>query len=252
MTETLLGTPRAPGDLIRALRATKLCAALPASALQRLAAAATRTTAHRGDMLWRAGDEATRLFAVSTGFVKLTRQDPVEGEVLVALFGPGESVADAVVLAGGTHPASASVQSARATLLEVRADRFLEVVRTEPLAGVAMGRAILDHVERLHAKIAIMAAGDVERRLAVALSRLAERHGKTDERGATFLPASLTRAEMASFIGARVETTTRVIARWQREKLIGTSAQGLLVVDGARLRRIAESRDDAHATRSPR
>ena len=218
----------------------KLFGKLPLPALQRLAAATTRVRAHRGAVLWRAGDEASRFIAVSSGVVKLVRHDVTEGEIIVALFGPGESVADAVVLARGTHPGTAIVQSLRATLLELRAESFLELVRTEPLAAQAMARAILDHVEWLHAKIAIMAAGAAPRRLALAFVRLMDRYGIDDGGGGTFVPIALTRAEMAGLIGARVETTIRAVARWQREKLVATTAEGLRVLDPGRLRRIAE------------
>ena len=52
--------------------------------------------------------------------------------------------------------------------------------------------------------------------------------GLPDSRG-IFVPLRLTRGDLASMVGCRVETTIRVLKRWQREGLVETRREGLVI-----------------------
>jgi CRP/FNR family transcriptional regulator len=54
--------------------------------------------------------------------------------------------------------------------------------------------------------------------------------GLKDARG-TFVPLRLSRGDLADMVGCRVETTIRVMTRWQREGVVETQREGLVIRD---------------------
>jgi CRP/FNR family transcriptional regulator len=90
-----------------------------------------------------------------------------------------------------------------------------------------------------HESVRALAADPVEARLAAALLRLAERDGERGPRGIT-LPYHLTRQSLADMTGTTVETTIRVVSRWQKDRLVRDEGGRLLLADPEALRAIAE------------
>jgi CRP/FNR family transcriptional regulator len=72
--------------------------------------------------------------------------------------------------------------------------------------------------------------GQVENRLARVLLRIGDEVGLKDARG-TFVPLRLSRGDLADMVGCRVETTIRVMTRWQREGVVETQREGLVIRD---------------------
>jgi CRP-like cAMP-binding protein len=80
--------------------------------------------------------------------------------------------------------------------------------------------------------------GQVENRLAKVLLRIGEEVGLKDSRG-TFVPVKLSRGDLADLVGCRVETTIRVMTRWQREGVVETQREGLVIRDEGNLKETA-------------
>jgi CRP/FNR family transcriptional regulator len=74
-----------------------------------------------------------------------------------------------------------------------------------------------------------MSAGSVERRLAALLQHLLDRFGDELEDGETVIQVALSRAELASLVGATLETTIRMMSRWRREGIVSTTTEGFVV-----------------------
>ena len=79
----------------------------------------------------------------------------------------------------------------------------------------------------------------VEARLAARLLALAEREGTRGKHGLT-LPFHLTRQSLADMTGTTVETTIRVVSRWQRDGLVADEGGRFVVKDADALRERAE------------
>jgi len=98
-----------------------------------------------------------------------------------------------------------------------------------------MSRSLVAHGRVLHEKIRIMSAGSVERRLATLLRHLLERFGDEMEDGSTVIQISLSRAELACLVGATIETTIRIMSRWNKEGVVSTEEDCFLVRSPQRL-----------------
>ncbi len=228
---------RAPVE--RILRSSRLFGELDPALFKASVDGAVRVTLARGDVLWRTGDAATHFTLICSGLVKIVRPTPDAGEAIVGLFGPRESIGDSAVLLRGQYPADAVTSSERAEICRVDASPVLAAMGQRPEVARSMNLALLEHTHALQEKIRIMSAGSVTRRLATLLLHLADRFGDELGDGTTLIPVDLSRAELASLIGARPETTIRTLSRWRKTGEVVPAAEGFLVPDRARLEREA-------------
>jgi predicted acylesterase/phospholipase RssA len=125
-TSTLAGVP--------------LLAGADPDALDALAADARPFRLLAGDWVIREGDEADDLFVVLRGRLRVvTRSD--EGERTLRILGPGAAIGELALLTGA--PRSASVQAVRdTTLLQLRRDRFVELMERDGRFAAAVAREL--------------------------------------------------------------------------------------------------------------
>ncbi len=64
----------------------------------------------KGEVVFRQGDPADRLYAIGRGEAEVVREDPVRGETLLARLGPGEFFGEMGIL--GNAPRMATVRAA--------------------------------------------------------------------------------------------------------------------------------------------
>jgi CRP-like cAMP-binding protein len=203
-----------PTDLERTLARSPLFAGWEADALRALAAQAAARRMAKGEAVWREGEAATHFTLIRSGLVKIVRRAPDGSEIIVALFGPRESIGDAAVL---------------------------EAMRGRTDRGEAMIRALAAHNRALQDKILISGCGSVPKRLAALLLTLAERFGEETEDGGLDLPIGLSRGELARFVHATLETVSRTMSAWSREGLVQTRDDGFRLLAPKRLRAVLET-----------
>ncbi len=229
---------RVEGSAGRHVHRARIFAKLDESLLQRLERGAIYGSYARDERIFAAGTDATCFTIVLHGLVKIVRPARDGEESIIGIFGPGESIGEASVLEHGTYPADAIVASDSAEVLRVDAMPVLALLDTDPRVAVAMTHAVLEHSRSLREKISIMIAGAVPRRLATLLLYLAERFGDELEDGSVIIPLPLRRTELARLIGATVETTIRVIRKWERDGMVTTNRTGFVVADLEPLRMV--------------
>jgi CRP-like cAMP-binding protein len=241
MTATL---PRVPclSGVQATLRGSSLFRGLTPRHLEGLERASHRRTVERGESLFRAGDEADSITLITVGLVKVVRYLPDTTETILGLFGPRELVGLIAALQGRPYPATAIALSQRVEVLSVRSAAVLEVMRQETALALTINQALIYQAKILHEKIDVMSAGAVPQRLASLLLTLAERFGDEQEGHGTLVPVVLSRGELSSLVGARVETVIRVLSRWQKQGLLETSREGFLLRDIGALAAVQRSK----------
>lgn len=227
-------------DHLRAtLRQQPMFRGLPAQEVDRLTALASLRELHKGEVMWEAGDTAVTLTMILRGHVKVVHQG-VSGDRILEIFGPGEAVGAFAVYNRTPYPASA-VAMEPSTILVLPAHEYLSLLERRP----DLARSLIGELTRVHAsllgRIEGMTGHRVESRIAQVILSLAERMGHPGDDG-TVIPVALSRLEIAELTGTTVETTIRVMARWGREGVVITHAQGFVVPSCDRLRAIADSR----------
>ena len=219
------------------LSTSPVFAAVPAREIDALAALAREDTYGARDWIFMEGEPADWFCVVRSGRVKILRAARGGKEVVLELLGPGEPFGGVAVIEQRPYPASAQ---AIESCVVVKIPREPIVALTQRHPGVIREMALMigRRLRAAHESVRSLAADPVEARLAAALLRLAERDGQRGARGIT-LPYQLTRQSLADMTGTTVETTIRIVSRWQKDRLVQHADGRLLLADLDALRAIA-------------
>ena len=182
------------------------------------------------------GDETDRLWLLNAGRVKMVHHEEDGREVILEIIEPGE------MFGGGTifldaHPATAISLAPSETTSFPRAiyTQFLLQHPDVALRLIRMLGGRLHSVMELH----ILAGERVERRLAHILLKLAARAGRKQEEG-TLIAIPLSRQDLADMAGTTLETTIRIVSRFNAQGMVKTLKGGyILLLDEKQLRQMA-------------
>jgi CRP-like cAMP-binding protein len=209
-------------------------------AIEQLAKETTVQRLHRGEPLWRAGERAVSFVVVGHGLVKLVLPSTGSRDLVMGLFGPGESVGDSPALDGTAYPSDAYALTDPVLIARVSREHVLTALEQNGPAALTLAREMGRRAATANRRISLFSAS-AEERLATTLIDLSERFGDEMEDGSTLIPLRLTRAELAALVGTTVETTIRTLSRWSREGLVSTVDGGLTVHDPSALARRSAS-----------
>ena len=116
--------------------------------LEQIAEHATPESFRRGALIISDGDPADALYVVINGRVKVFLGSDDGKEVVLTILGPGESFGEIALL--DEEPRSASVAAMeKTTVLVIRRDRFLELLRENSDLSWAMIRSPMTRWSRL-------------------------------------------------------------------------------------------------------
>lgn len=122
---------------IERLHALPLFSGLSSNSLTGLLCDASVNLLEKRKTLFIQGDRATHFFVVLSGWVKLYRLRPDGTEVVVEIFGPGESFAEGAMHMPEGYPVSAEMVEA-GRLLAVPTQSFGERLRQDPDLAISM------------------------------------------------------------------------------------------------------------------
>lgn len=218
---------------------------LPGPLRARVEAFATLQSLEKGDELWHAGDAADSLCVVISGRVKVVRHAE-QGDVILEMFGPAETVGVVAVYNHIPYPATAIAMEPTRLLRLSRRDWF-DLIENDH----AFARGLLLQMTRLNMgltrKLAAMHGSRVPTRIAGLFLSLAQRLGRQTTEG-TEIPLALSRQEIAELVGTTIESAIRVMSRWNREGLLVTGRDRFVIPDRDKLRAAANVEDDGLAS----
>lgn len=222
------------------LAALELFSGLPRVDLERLARGTRARHLSSGEALWRLGEPARHFAVIESGIVEIRHTTATGEGIVVGLFRAGEAIGLSAALENVAFPADALAIGGDVELLWVRGEALRDALDVSVAVGQAVNRALLKHTAALRAKIDIVSAGSVPRRLAALLHYLIERFGKPAG-NAVFVEVNLTREEISQLVSARVETVIRILSRWQKAGWLANRAGGIEIARADMLRRILET-----------
>jgi len=200
-----------------------------------------RRRLRRGDYLYRYGAQFHALFGVHAGSFKtvLLTEDGREqvtgfhmaGEVL-GVDGLGADVysGDAIALEDGE-------------VIEIPRDTLDTLVRHEPLLQRELFRMLGGEIQRERALMVLLGSMRAEERIAVFLLNLSQRMASRGYSATRFI-LRMTREEIGSLLGLKLETVSRILSRFQAEKMIRVHNREIDLYDIDRLRAVV-GRSDA-------
>ena len=216
-------------ELAGVLERTALLSNLSQQELQLLAARTVRKHLSEGELLFSEGEPCAGLHIIAQGKVRIFKTSVGGREQVLALNGPGESVAELPVFDGGPYPASAMAVEDTEIAFISRRD-FHAYCLEHPEVALKVLTFVGVRLRRLVGIIEELSFTTIRQRLISALLKLAQTEGKKTERGIEFqLPA--THQELASQLGTVRELISRNLMRLQAEGLLEVDARQIVVKD---------------------
>jgi CRP-like cAMP-binding protein len=226
-------------DLASVLEKAALLSSLSREELQMLATRTVRKLFSAGELLFSEGEPCSGLHIIAKGKVRIFKTSVNGREQVLAVNGPGESVAELPVFDGGPFPASAmAVEDAEIAFISRR--DFHGFCLEHPEVALKVLAVVGGRLRRLVGIIEELSFTTIRQRLIATLVKLAHSEGKTTERGVEFLlPA--THQELASQLGTVRELISRNLMRLQAEGLLDVDARQIVVRDLKGLSSLLES-----------
>ena len=220
-------TPRI--DLVQVLAKAPLLADLSPNEQQLLAARAVRKLFAAGELLFSEGEPCNGLHIIARGKVRIFKTSISGREQVLALNGPGETVAELPVFDGGPYPASALAAEDSEIVFISRRD-FHAYCLEHPEVALKVLAQVGARLRRLVGIIEELSFTTIRQRLIATLVKMAQSNGVKTERGVEFqLPT--THQELASQLGTVRELISRNLMRLQAEGLLDVDARQIVVKD---------------------
>jgi CRP/FNR family transcriptional regulator len=191
-----------------------------------------------GELIFSEGEPCPGLYVIESGFVKIFKSSPSGREQVLAIDGPGQSIAELPVFDGGAYPASAqAVQDV--TLLFVSKQDFQSLCVEHPKVALKVLRVVGRRLRGLVSIIEELSFTTVRSRLASLLLRLARSGKKTPAGIDVTLPA--TNQELAAQIGTVRELVSRNLSRLQSAGIIHIDGRTVTITNLKALEQEVES-----------
>jgi CRP/FNR family cyclic AMP-dependent transcriptional regulator len=225
-------------DVLAILRRVQIFSGLSEAELQFLSQRAIPRAYGKGEIVFTEGDPCTGLFVIESGQVRIFKSSPSGREQVLAVEGPGSSVAELPVFDGGNYPAStAAITDSR--ILFISKQEFHALCLVHPHVALKVLKVVGARLRRLVGIIEELSFTTVRSRLISVLVRRAKTGKKTSEGIEIELPPS--NQELASEIGTVRELVSRNLSRLQAETLIHMDGKTVTIPDLKRLQAELES-----------
>jgi CRP/FNR family transcriptional regulator len=199
-----------------------------------------RIRLRKGETLFRAGDRFTSLYAIRSGSCKTVSLSE-DGQCQVA----GYHMSGEVI---GTDGIGTDHHGCEAVALEDTEVCALPFDRME-----ALGRQNIDFQHNLHrllsreiarerALMVLLGTMVAERRLAVFLLDLSQRYQERGYSACEFV-LRMTRDEIGSYLGLKLETVSRLFSRFQRDGVLQVQGRVVKLLDRQSLKGLLEGSD---------
>jgi len=198
-----------------------------------------RVKVHRGEALYRAGAPFAALYAVRIGSLKTVVLSDDGREQVMGYHLPG----DLVGLDGmGTHRHESAVTALEDSECCVIPIGHLETMeRLMPTLQHNLHRIFGREINIDHGMLLLLGSMHAEERLVAFLVNLSARY-KARGYSATEFVLRMTREEIGSYLGLKLETVSRLFSKFHDEGLVQVQGRGIKIIDMPRLRLLVNRR----------
>jgi CRP/FNR family cyclic AMP-dependent transcriptional regulator len=166
----------------------------------------------KGEMIFREGEPAERLFLIDRGKVKLSITGHTGQEMLIGVLGRGQIFGELAVIDRGSRAMDARAMEAT-QVHWMAADVFWTMLENRPALARRLLELMARRLRRADQTSQDLVFFDSPTRLARRLLELAEEHGEhVGEGEAIRITVRVTQEEMAQMIGVTRESANRLIA----------------------------------------
>lgn len=160
----------------------------------------------RDDRIFSHGDNASRLWLVLSGWVKLSRQTPDGKETIAGLCAPGDVFGEAALFANANYPYTAEALGKQVELASIAASLVREQAEKDKKLSTHIMSMLSERNAQTQLKLEHMSTMSTAQRLGCFLLRLC--HMQDSDAKATLL-IPVEKNVLASYLGMKPETLSR-------------------------------------------
>ena len=193
----------------------------------------------RGEAAYHAGDKFNAIYGVRSGFFKVGNVDVMGREQVIGFFMRGELFGLDGIAAGRYDGTAAALEDSEIAVLPFA---LMERMAEQNPAMQRELHAILSReIARDHGVMLLLGSMRAEERLATFLLNLSRRFVRRGYSSSEF-HLRMTRKEIGSYLGLKLETVSRLFSLFQEKGLIKAHQKHVSIVDIAGLERVLHAR----------
>jgi CRP/FNR family transcriptional regulator, anaerobic regulatory protein len=201
---------------------------------------ATRRKIRRGEALFRAGDRFESLYALRLGFLKSTLMSADGREQVTGFHMAGELVGLDGIGGQSHHCDTVALEDTEVCVIPY--ERLEEVSSAVPMLQSHFHKVMSREIVREHGVMLLLGSMHAEERLAAFLLNLSQRFEARGYSRSEFV-LRMTRAEIGSYLGLKLETVSRALSRFAQDGLIEVNQKHLRILDREGLRAVMAAQD---------
>ena len=194
-----------------------------------------RRRVKRGEALFNAGDEFKAIYSVRSGFFKSSLTDGEGREQVTGFFMNGELLGMEGIGTGQYHGAAIALEDSEVCVLPYAL--IEELARDLPALQRQLHAVLAREIVRDHGVMMLLGSMRAEERLATFLLNLSKRFTARGYSRSEF-NLRMTREELGSYLGLKLETVSRLFSAFQKDGLIDVQQKFVRINDIAGLERI--------------
>lgn len=197
----------------------------------------TSTHFSRGEIIFHEGNQASGIYCILSGRVKLYKTGVDGRQQIVRLAGPGDLLGYRAIFAEEPYHATAeAVEEASICCIEKKA--FVKILAEYPELAVEIMKKLARELRLAEELATSIAQKSVRERMAELLLIMKKAYGRPTKNG-TFLDLKLSREEMAEMIGVTQETAIRLLSEFKKDGFIEVHDREITILNPEALAKTA-------------
>jgi CRP-like cAMP-binding protein len=201
---------------------------LDATALALLERGRRRRDYGSGEVVFAQGEPNDGVYCVSGGAVGIRRLDQNGNSVLLELAYPGDTIGYRSFLTDGEHKTSAEALGP-SVVCHIDSPTVSALLAADPALGLRFLKRSIGALEHAHDSMFRQATLSNRHKLVHLLLVLVGRHGQRHANGSQSVDLPVSRRDLASMVGARHETISRIIGRLETDGIAHFSGRQVTI-----------------------
>jgi CRP/FNR family transcriptional regulator len=197
----------------------------------------TRVKRYKKDeIIFFEGEKGDYIYIIKKGKVKMLKMNQNGDEQILNIFKKDDILAEVILFDKENYPATAIALS-EIELFTINSRELSKIFLHHPQITVKVMKVMSSRLRRAQQNIRDFGLKDSKSRLASLLYHLAERHGDKKENEIS-ISLFLTQKELANMIGTTRETVSRTLKSIEKQNIITTSRQKIVVNSIEKLKKL--------------
>ncbi len=192
----------------------------------------------KNEIIFMEGDLYKGFYILLNGSVKIYKISFEGKESILHLIKPSESFGDAMLFENGNYPVNAQVLS-DSVLVFIPHKEFIQLIKNNSTICFNMLVGFSKKMHRLTQKVEELSTKEVTNRFARYLLEEIKKAGN-DNLPEPFIRFTISKKNIASYIGTITDTLSRLLKKLQNEKIIRVSGKSIFVLDLNKLKALTK------------